>query len=108
VLLGNWQRVRFWSETEIKIDKKPGFIWARFYSGVFDKWIQSRVDACPHAGYLTFQITLDAPRTAMRQNARAEIEQKISRINDLCLQENLLIDILAEAAYDRFPCSHRH
>jgi hypothetical protein len=74
-------------------------------NGIFSffEWIKGWVRACPDAAWSPIQVAGEPVAAAVGENAPGLVGQVFGRVNDLCLQANLLIHMLAILYFQGFP-----
>ena len=75
---------------------------------LFFKWIEGGICASPDAAWAPIQVAGKSVRTAMGEHAWGLIGHDIRWVNDLSLQANLLIHMLAILYFQGFPGNFSH
>jgi hypothetical protein len=70
---------------------------------LFFKWIEGRVRACPDAAWSPIQVAGGPMAATVSQDAPGLVRQVLGRVNELGLQANLLIHMLAILNFQGFP-----
>jgi hypothetical protein len=70
---------------------------------LFFEWVISRVRASPDAARTSIQVTREPMAAAVSQDARRLVRQVLGWVDYLCLQANLLINVLAILHFQGFP-----